>query len=186
MQKAIQILMGEHRVIESVLGALGVHAGLVRGGLALERPVVDRFAMFFRDFADAAHHGKEEEILFRRMAERGFPTEGGPLAVMLHEHALGRQQVARLLAVAGGPGPAAPEDRDAVLGVSDAYIPLLLQHIQKEDNILYPMSTRVISGPEFEQMAETFERFEASLTGERAPDHLRRLAEGLARDFPPA
>ena len=36
------------------------------------------------------HHGKEEDILFAAMAENGFPTEGGPIAVMLAEHVRGR------------------------------------------------------------------------------------------------
>jgi hypothetical protein len=35
-------------------------------------------------------------------------------------------------------------------------------------------------------MAEAFERFAASLTGERAPESLLRLAESLAADFPGA
>lgn len=186
MQKAIQILMGEHRVIESVLGALERHAALVRGGLAVERPTVARFAVFFRDFADATHHGKEEDILFRKMAESGLPTESGPLAVMLHEHTLGRQQVGRLRGVGEGFGPAGATERTEVLGATEQFVPLLLAHIQKEDNILYPMSERLISGAEFERMAEAFERFESTLTGERAPERLLRLAESLTADFPGA
>src|SRR5512142_1714751 len=113
MQKAIQILMNEHRVIEGVLGALETYAHEIRGGLAVERPQVSRFATFFRDFADAAHHGKEEDILFRRMAENGFPTEAGPLAVMLYEHVQGRAHVASLRAVGSTPGALAPAEREA-------------------------------------------------------------------------
>ncbi len=184
MQKAIQILMSEHRVIEGVLGALERYATLVRSGLAVERPTVARFASFFRDFADTAHHGKEEDILFRKMAENGFPTESGPIAVMLHEHVLGRRYVASFRGVGEGTGPVEAPERGLVLGASDEYIPLLLAHIQKEDNILYPMSARVISEAEFERMAEAFERFATSLSGERAPEHLLRLAESLGVDFP--
>jgi hemerythrin-like domain-containing protein len=184
VQKAIQILMSEHRVIEGVLGALERYTTLVRSGLTVERPTVARFATFFCDFADAAHHGKEEDILFRKMAENGFPTEGGPIAVMLHEHVLGRRRVASLRAVGEGAGQVGAPERDLVLGASAEYVPLLLAHIQKEDNILYPMSARVISEVEFEQMAEAFERFATSLSGERAPEHLLRLAESLTTDFP--
>jgi hemerythrin-like domain-containing protein len=186
MQEAIRILMNEHRVIEGVLGALESHATLVRGGLAVERPVVARFASFFRDFADAAHHGKEEDLLFRKMAEHGFPTESGPIAVMLHEHVVGRGHVARLRGVAAGAGPVGAPERELVLAASDEYVPLLLAHIQKEDNILYPMSERVIPAAEFERMAEAFERFAESLKGEHAPEHLLRLAESLRADFPGA
>jgi hemerythrin-like domain-containing protein len=184
MQRAIRVLMDEHRIIEGVLGALKRHAALVRGGLSVERPTVARFATFFRDFADAAHHGKEEDILFRMMAESGFPTESGPIAVMLHEHVLGRGQVARLRGVGDGSGPVGDAERVEILGASEEYPPLLLAHIQKEDDILYPMSERLISVAGFERMAEAFERFTASLTGDRAPDRLLRLAEGLTADFP--
>lgn len=186
MQKAIQILMNEHRVIEGVLEALERHATLVRGGLAVERPTVARFATFFRDFADAAHHGKEEDLLFRKMGEHGFPTESGPIAVMLHEHVLGRRYVTRFRGVGEGTGPVGASELADVLGASDEYVPLLLAHIQKEDNILYPMSERVIPGAEFERMAEAFDRFAAGLSGERSPDHLLRLAESLRMDFPVA
>ncbi|MGD0266766.1 MAG: hemerythrin domain-containing protein, partial [Candidatus Methylomirabilota bacterium] len=36
------------------------------------------------------HHGKEENLLFKTMVDRGFPRQGGPIAVMLHEHETGR------------------------------------------------------------------------------------------------
>ncbi len=79
MAKAIEVLMNEHRLIERVLGSLETFAIGVEGGLAPERPFVADYAAFFRGFADACHHGKEEDILFQRMIERGFPRETGLL-----------------------------------------------------------------------------------------------------------
>jgi hemerythrin-like domain-containing protein len=45
---------------------------------------------FIRLFADALHHGKEEDLLFPALVAHGMPQEDGPIAAMLHEHALGR------------------------------------------------------------------------------------------------
>ncbi len=36
-------------------------------------------------FADRCHHGKEENLLFKTMVDRGFPREAGAIAVMLLE-----------------------------------------------------------------------------------------------------
>jgi hemerythrin-like domain-containing protein len=82
VSKAIDVLMTEHRLIERVLGFLESFALEVKGGLPLERRLVSEYGEFFGRFADACHHGKEEEILFRVMAENGFSTDSGPLAVM--------------------------------------------------------------------------------------------------------
>lgn len=185
MQKAIEILMDEHRAIERVLGALDTYARQVRSGLPLERRQVARFASFFSEVADARHHGKEEDILFRAMIENGFPRDGGPIAVMLAEHVQGRQYVGVLRSVGAGTDSVSEADRSAFSAACGTYVPLLIQHIQKEDQILYPMAENVITGAQFAALTEEFERFELRLAGADLIVPFQRLAETLTGDFPP-
>lgn len=185
MTRPITILMNEHRLIEQVLGSLETCAIAVEGGLALERPVVRDYADFLRGFADAWHHGKEEDILFRRMVERGFSEESGPVAVMLHEHRQGRALVGSIAGVGAGEGAVAPGEATTFLSSALGFVPLLRQHIQKEDNILYPMSQRVLSSAEFETMLEDFAAFEATAGADGTRDRLEALAERLVASFRP-
>ena len=185
MQKPIEVLMGEHRLIEEVLGSLETHAAQIRAGAPLVREVVGDYAAFFRGFADSCHHGKEEDILFQRMLERGFSRQAGPLAVMYYEHELGRSHVKRLVEIATGAGEAGGTEVELLLGHSDAYVPLLRQHILKEDQILYPMALQVLSGPEMDQMSTQFEAFEATMRGDGTYDRLHDLAERLTGRFRP-
>jgi hemerythrin-like domain-containing protein len=185
VSKPIEVLMSEHRLIEQVLGSLETFAIAVEGGLTVDRPLVGDYADFFRGFADAYHHGKEEDILFQRMIERGFPTESGPLAVMLHEHMEGRARVADLRQVGQGKGEVEASERIAVLTAAREFVPLLRQHILKEDRILYPMAARVLTGAEFDAMETAFEDFEKRLAGEGAEERLRALAARLEAAFPP-
>jgi hemerythrin-like domain-containing protein len=187
MTRPLTILMDEHRLIEQVLGSLETCAIEVEGGLALERAVALGYADFLRGFADAWHHGKEEDILFRRMVERGFSEETGPVAVMLHEHRQGRALVGAIAAVGAGAGAGAVAPAEATTFLSSAlgFVPLLRQHIQKEDNILYPMSQRVLTSAEFETMLEDFAAFEAKAGADGARDRLEALAERLVKDFRP-
>jgi hemerythrin-like domain-containing protein len=183
--KAIEVLMNEHRQIERVLGSLETFAVAVEGGIAPERPAVADYARFFRGFADAFHHGKEEDILFRRMIERGFPRETGPLAVMLHEHRLGRLHVGALVQVGEGAGPLAVAETALLLENAGAFVPLLRSHILKEDRILYPMSERLLTGPEMDAMETEFEAFEKTMRADGTCDRLAALAESLCATFRP-
>jgi hemerythrin-like domain-containing protein len=185
MTRPLTILMDEHRLIEKVLGSLETCAIEVEGGLALERRVARDYAGFLRGFADAWHHGKEEDILFRRMVERGFSEESGPVAVMLHEHRQGRAFVGSIAAIGADSGVVAPGEATTFLASALGFVPLLRQHIQKEDNILYPMSQRVLTSADFETMLEDFAAFEAKAGADGTRDRLETLAEALVAAFRP-
>jgi hemerythrin-like domain-containing protein len=185
VQKAIEVLMNEHRLIERVLGSLETLTAEVEGGLVPERPLLVDFGMFFRDFADACHHGKEEDILFQRMTERGFPRDTGPVAVMLYEHKVGRGHVSALRQVGEGTGPLAPMETRLVLEHAGAFIPLLRTHILKEDRILYPMAMRLLTGPEMDAMEATFEVLEAQMHADGSYDRLHDLADRLTAAYRP-
>jgi hemerythrin-like domain-containing protein len=185
VSRPIDVLMEEHRLIEQVLGSLESFAVAVEGGLAMERALVAEYAQFFRGFADAYHHGKEEDILFQRMIERGFSNESGPLAVMLHEHTQGRARVAVLRQAGQSQGPVEATEEGTVLAAAREFIPLLRQHIVKEDRILYPMALRVLTGAELDQMETAFEAFEKRLDVDGTEQRLRALADRLTSAFPP-
>jgi len=185
VQRVVEILMDEHRLIERVLGSLESFGVGVEGGLRPERPLVADYATFFRGFADAYHHGKEEDILFQRLIERGFARDSGPVAVMLHEHRVGRAHVAALRHLGDGTGDVSGVQRLELLTHAAEFVALLRQHILKEDRILYPMALQVLTGPELDVMETEFEAFEKGLEGEGTRDRLVRLADHLVASFPP-
>lgn len=185
MAKAIEILMGEHRLIEQVLGSLETYVVGVEQGLRPERAILADYAAFFRGFADACHHGKEEDILFQRMLERGMPRQTGPLAVMFHEHVLGRARVAALRELGAAEGPLAPVEVQIAVENATGFIELLRAHIQKEDGILYPMAERLLSGPELDALETAFEGFEKTMRGDGSLDRFHGLADALVARFRP-
>lgn len=185
MHKSIEVLMSEHRLIEQVLGSLETLAAEMQGGLVPERPLLTDYASFFREFADAAHHAKEEDVLFQRMNERGFPRETGPIAVMLYEHKVGRGHVSALRQAGEGQGPLGAVETQLVLENATAFVPLLRAHIQKEDRILYPMALRLLTGPELDAIESAFEAADARRRADGSLDRLHALADQLTAALPP-
>jgi hemerythrin-like domain-containing protein len=119
------------------------------------------------------------------MIDRGFPTDSGPLAVMYHEHAEGRARVRTLRQVGQAMGAVEETERRAALTAANEFVPLLRQHIVKEDRVLYPMALRALTGPELDEMETAFEAFEKRLRGDGTEDRLRGLAARLVSSFAP-
>ena len=181
---AIEILMNEHRTIERGIDALVAYADEVRRG-SDDRAELGRFVVFIREFADACHHGKEEDILFKAMVDAGFPREGGPIAVMLMEHDMGRAHIRNLARFAEGDEPWTADERESIAEEAFAYASLLRAHIHKEDAILYPMAEQRLSPAVLADVDRDCEAFERQKTGEGGHEKLHALAEELiARHAP--
>lgn len=180
---AIETLMNEHRLIESVLDALVAFTDEVRRKGATEKEELGRFVEFIRGFADACHHGKEEGVLFEAMVQHGFPRHGGPIAVMLQEHDEGRAFVGVLKAHAEQPAAWSDADRQEISDAAFGYSYLLRHHIQKEDGVLYPMAEEHLSPEALERVNEDCERFEAERTGSGEHERFHALAASLVARY---
>ena len=175
-EKPTEILSDEHRVIERVLDALQrLTAVPVNPSLEQWRKALE----FFRHFADQCHHFKEEKVLFPALEEHGIPREGGPIGMMLTEHEEGRGHVRSMIdaveQVAKGNGAAST----TLLDHARAYVTLLREHIQKEDDILFRMADEVIPEDEQRRILKDFENHEAEEMGAGA--HEKYL--GIAREL---
>lgn len=138
-------LRHEHQVILRVLDCfeIALHHALEAG--RVDPGILGPFLEFFQGFADRCHHCKEEDRLFTCLEQCGMPREHGPIAVMLHEHRLGRAHVKAMTDVL----PDA-ESGDAAAAVllreGRSFLDLLRQHIMKEDHVLFEMADRMVGG----------------------------------------
>jgi hemerythrin-like domain-containing protein len=113
-----------------------------------------------RNFADRFHHTKEEDLLFPLMGEKGFSSEQGPVAVMLHEHVQGRNFTTGM---SDGIEKLKGGDRKALLTIYEnmsGYAYLLQGHISKENNILFRMADQVLSNEEQKILLIQFSKVE--------------------------
>ena len=176
--KATEVLMEEHSVILRVLTAMEKALSDIPNG-KFHPDFFLNAADFIKNFADACHHAKEEGVLFVEMETSGVPVKGGPIGVMLAEHEQGRQYT-RLMREAVEMWQAG--DTSAVEAVKlngMGYVNLLRQHIQKENNILFPMADRVVPTKKQSAIWEKFEQIEREETGEGVHERYEALAKKL-------
>ncbi|MHB1131142.1 MAG: hemerythrin domain-containing protein [Chloroflexota bacterium] len=182
MSEATEQLMGEHRAIERVIGLMGLAADSMDAGANPEPVLIGKGVSFFRDFVDKCHHAKEEHALFPAMEQRGVPRQAGPIGAMLADHEAGRVHVRAMAAALPAYEANEPDARATMSSNIKGYARVLKAHIQKEDNVLFPLSDRVLDEPTKAALFEEFERIEREETGPGEHEkHLSMIEEMQAK-----
>lgn len=176
-------LKEDHQVIIRMCGVIRGVAHKLESGAEVPAQVMADIIDFIRNFADRCHHGKEEEIFFERIVQRGIPKEGGPVAVMLMEHEEGRRFLQGMSDAHEAYGRGDDAARAAFARNALAYADLLLEHINKEDNILYPMADQVLTDEDQQDLAREFDAVEHERLGHDEHERYEALVERLEQEY---
>lgn len=140
---SIDLMVEEHKNIKRMLSIIRKYCYRIINGMDVEYEDFYKMSDFITNYADVHHHGKEEKMLFNRMA-RQLGSAGEKLVThgMLVEHDLGRlfnmqlkDAVAKVLA-------GDDEARLDVIGNAMGYADLLNRHIDKEDRLVYEFARK--------------------------------------------
>ena len=177
MGKATQDLRKEHEAILYVLQILDKMMEFDSRDPGSILRYYGEVVYFLKIFADKCHHGKEENYLFKELVNKGIPNEGGPVGVMLQEHAQGRDYIAQM---------SKSVDDQNISGFNYAavqYRDLLRRHIDKENNVLFMMADKVINEQEQNFLFEQFEKHEETVIGHGIHEKLHAMIDTWAEAF---
>lgn len=170
-----EILMKDHELTERVFAA----AEKAFCDAAPPSPgLVANLREYLVTYVDGCHNQKEERALFPRLAARGVPTEGGPVAVMLAEHGQARELVTRIDAAAKRYVDGDRERLGELKTTFTAYAALNKQHYWKENDILYPLANRVLGPGDAAEIVDEIEEIEQQL-GPGARERYWKLADEI-------
>ena len=173
------VLKNEHRIIERVLGVLERLVIRSERGDGFEVEALKQCVTFFRLFADACHHAKEEDLLFPVLERCGIPRDGGPIGVMLHEHTQAREFTRRMGEALSAFEAGDEDGRTGFRAAARDYLDLLPNHIHKEDNILYNMGDRVMSDEDQQGLSREFCSVGCREFGGKKREELEAMADSL-------
>ena len=178
--KPIDELKAEHQAIKMTLKVLeNICRRMERPGEAIELYHIDQLLEFFSVFVDQCHHGKEEELLFPALEEVGIKREGGPIGVMLEEHERGREYVRTMKRAMSHHRAGQDPGATGFIREARGYIDLLDQHIDKEDDVLFPMAEKQLAETTQAELAEGFERIEVEKIGAGKHEEFHRMLDHL-------
>jgi hemerythrin-like domain-containing protein len=176
---ATDVLKNEHRAIEQMLDVVEVAASRLEACQEVPPDIFSQAADFFRNFADACHHAKEEDLLFPLLETRGLKREGGPIGVMLSEHEQGRAYVGAIAQAVERYADGDTSAAQTLVENSRGYVGLLRQHILKEDTVLFNMADNLLSPDDQSYLVEQFEQVETERIGPGVHERYHQLLDEL-------
>jgi hemerythrin-like domain-containing protein len=158
---SIDIMIHEHTYIKRMLKIVQKLSQKIVDGKAVEHQAFYQAIDFVRNYADKYHHGKEEDMLFKDMAEElGDVMKTGPIQGMLIEHDLGRMYIANLEENLKK-HENGEDTRIFIIANAVSYTELLFKHIDKEDNAIYQYAKRTLKKETLEKLDRQSDEFES-------------------------
>lgn len=180
MKNASDDLKHEHEAILLSLRILERMCGRIEAGAAVPVSDIMEIINFLKLFADKCHHGKEEGFLFPALEEAGIPRNNGPIGVMLAEHDMGRGFIREMESAAA----AGEINGEKFTRPASGYISLLRAHIDKENNVLFPMGDSKLAPQKQAELIEQFEKFEEETTGPEKHEEFHRMLSAMKKKYP--
>jgi len=169
-------LMAEHRVIERMLAVLGTQLRMIAETQTADPAVIDTAVDFIITYADHCHHGKEEDILFRRLADKPLDDElAAFMAGLVEDHARGRAMTRSLIQANDRyrtGDTAALEEMETCIRDLVEFYPV---HIAKEDRHFFKPCLEYFTDAEKDAMLAEFDECDRALIHEK----YRRVVENL-------
>jgi len=161
-------LMQEHRVIERMIAILRRELDTMAHEHRVDSSLIDQATDFIRTYADRCHHGKEEDILFRRLADKDLdPDLAEAMADLIADHVRGRVLTRELMAANEWHRRGDGNAFDIIVRVTSELVEFYPLHIEKEDRHFFKPAFEYFSDSEQAQMLEDFDEFERRVLHEK-------------------
>jgi len=168
LMSPVGVLNVEHQLIVRMLDLLRRESEKIGQGKKPDLVFIDGTIDFAKTYTDACHHGKEERILFEKLAMKRLSPEHKKLMDdLVLEHIQLRKIVTNLEMAREdclkGDSQAGP----SMLTISKSMLQFYPGHMEKEEITLFPPSLEYFSKREQEELVKEFWEFDKNLLLEK-------------------
>ena len=154
MHAILEGLLRQHRDAEAMLTELRAVTGRIRSGATKQPDVMAALSSLRHEIqGEVLSHFREEELALFPVLGRHVDTSSGPIVILMEEHAQFRQlelEFEEALAAIESGYQDGWEDR--LCDAADAIERLLPPHIEKEDEVLFPMAESMLDEAEWSEV----------------------------------
>ncbi len=176
--KPIGPLMREHRLIEKMVDVLVKKQAQISETNKVDVGFLMVAVDFFRTYADRTHHGKEEDILFKELANKQLAAEHKQtMNELVEEHAWARKMVTRLVQAREGYIQGNRNSLSEIATSVKELVAFYPAHIAKEDKHFFYPCLEYFTLEEQNAMLDKFWEFDRMLIHEKYQNILAELTK---------
>lgn len=170
-------LMIEHRLIERLLSVVERALKLVEQTGSIDPLFVDLAVDFITTYADRTHHGKEEDILFRKLESKNLShADRQAMNELVEEHRFGRKTTKALLDANRQYRNGNTLAFASVKAQLQTLVEFYPKHIEKEDKVFFPATRVYLTAEEDQAMLAEFMEFDRKMIHEKYAAIVENLA----------
>jgi hemerythrin-like domain-containing protein len=175
--KPIGPLMREHRLIEKMIDILDKKQAQMGKIQMVDVNFLMVAVEFFRTYADRTHHGKEEDILFKELAEKQLAPELKQIMnELVEEHTRARKMVALLVQDQERYMQNELHSLSEITDIINQLVAFYPAHIMKEDQHFFFPILDYFTSEEQNAMVDKFWEFDRMLIHEKYQKILTELS----------
>jgi hemerythrin-like domain-containing protein len=170
--------MIEHRLIERLIAQIRTELDQITSAKRTDPVRIDTFVDFIKTYADRTHHGKEEDIYFKKLGEKPMSEEDSRVMdELIEEHRYGRKITGELVEANARYRDG---DANALSEISEKLKQLVAfypGHIEKEDKVFFPNARSYFSDDDQRALLDAFYDFDRRMIHEKYEKVARKLKE---------
>jgi len=161
-------LIIEHRLIERMIGLLEKELQSIKLKEKADLAFIDSAIDFIKTYADRCHHGKEEDILFVRLAKKEISgTHNKIMKELIDEHKYGRKLTNDLLETKEKYASGFTSSIFDIIEIMKKLVDFYPRHIEKEDKHFFIPVMDYFTRKEQDEMLDKFWEFDRNMIHER-------------------
>ena len=171
-------LMIEHRLIERMITLIENKIKRIETTNQVDPLFIDTIVDFIKIYADQTHHGKEEDILFRKLANKQMSDQDRRIMdELVDEHVLGRKTTKELVEANVQYRIGEKSALAVIVSKLKRLVDFYPKHIEKEDKVFFPAYMQYFSDEEDQLMLKEFYEFDRVMIHEKYKLVLQKLEE---------
>jgi hemerythrin-like domain-containing protein len=171
-------LMIEHRLIERMITLVEQKLEKIQITNQVDPLFIDTVVDFIRIYADRTHHGKEEDILFKRLENKQMSDQDRRIMdELIDEHVLGRKTTKELVEANAQYRVGEKTALAVIVSKVKRLVDFYPKHIEKEDKVFFPAYMQYLSDEEDRLMLREFYDFDREMIHEKYKIILKNLVE---------
>jgi len=170
--------MIEHRLIERMLTLVEKKIDKIQTTNQVDPLFIDTVVDFIRIYADRTHHGKEEDILFKKLENKQMSDQDRRIMdELVDEHVLGRKTTKELVEANAQYRVGEKTFLAVIVSKLKKLVNFYPKHIEKEDKVFFPSYMKYLPDEEDQLMLEEFYEFDREMIHEKYKSVLQKLEE---------
>jgi hemerythrin-like domain-containing protein len=160
----VGILMVEHLLIARMVNLMQGELEKIERGKKPDLVFIDGVIDFAKTYADLCHHGKEESILFEKLARKKLiPEHKKIMDELVLEHIQNRKIITNLELARESYLKGEPDAVRAIVTICKSLVQFYPGHMEKEEKDFFTPSLEYFSKREQQEMVQKFWEFDKDL-----------------------